>query len=114
MTAAYCRAVLSHDQRIALDGALAEPVNAKAKDLATKRLAQIAAIRPRKAAVMAKPACSPTRGATAIARPGACRTPARGRIGGSHAGSPASLTEAADHGSALPASLTNPRTVFHG
>jgi hypothetical protein len=74
MTAAYCRAVLSHDQRIALDGALAEPVDAKAKDLATKRLAHEAE------------ACSPTRGASAIARPGACRTPAPGRIGGSHAG----------------------------
>ena len=55
MTAAYCRAVLSHDQRIALDGAPAEPVDAKAKDLATKRLAQIAAKAAKKAAVMAKP-----------------------------------------------------------
>ena len=55
MTAAYCRGVLSHDQRIALDGALAEPVDAKAKDLAAKRLAQIAAKAAKKAAVMAKP-----------------------------------------------------------
>ena len=55
MTAAYCRAVLSHDQRIALDGALAEPVDAKAKDLATKRLAQIAAKAAKKAVVLAKP-----------------------------------------------------------
>src|SRR6516165_8373151 len=55
MMAAYCRAVLSHDQRIALDGALAEPVDAKAKDLAAKRLAQIAAKAAKKAAVMARP-----------------------------------------------------------
>jgi len=55
MTAAYCGAVLSHDQRIALDGAPAEAVDAKAKDLATKRLAQIAAKAAKKAAVMAKP-----------------------------------------------------------
>jgi sRNA-binding protein len=54
MTAAYCRAVLSHDQRIALDGAPAEPVDAKAKDLATKRLAQIAAKAAKKAAAVAK------------------------------------------------------------
>ena len=51
MIAAYCRAVLSHDQRTALDGTLAEPVDAKAKDLAT----QIAAKAAKKAAVMAKP-----------------------------------------------------------
>jgi hypothetical protein len=37
-----------------------------------------------------------------------------GARGGFHAGPPASLTKAADRGSALPASLTNPRTVFHG
>ena len=42
MAAAYCRAVLSHDQRIALDGSPAEAVDAGARDLATKRLAQIA------------------------------------------------------------------------
>jgi hypothetical protein len=35
--------------------ALAEPVDAKAKDLAAKRLAQIAAKAAKKAAVMAKP-----------------------------------------------------------
>jgi sRNA-binding protein len=59
MTAAYCRAVLSHDQRIALDGAPAEPVDAKAKDLATKRLAQIAAKAAKKAAAVAKPKPAP-------------------------------------------------------
>ena len=42
MAAAYCRAVLSHDQRIALDGSPTEAVDAGARDLATKRLAQIA------------------------------------------------------------------------
>ena len=59
MTPAYCRAVLSHDQRIALDGALAEPVDANAKDLAAKRLPQIAAKAAKKAAVMAKPKPKP-------------------------------------------------------
>jgi sRNA-binding protein len=43
MSPAYCQAVLSHDQRIALDGSPAEPVDAEAKDLATKRLAQLEA-----------------------------------------------------------------------
>src|SRR6516162_6720598 len=80
MTAAYCRAVLSHDQRTVLDGTLAEPVDAKVKDLSTQNAAKAA----KKAAVMAKP------------------KPA----GGPHAGSPASLTKAADRGSALPISLT--------
>jgi hypothetical protein len=43
MTAAYCQAVLCHDQRITLDGAPAEPVGAEAKDLAAKQLARLAA-----------------------------------------------------------------------
>jgi sRNA-binding protein len=43
MAPVYCEAVLRHDQRIGLDGAPAEPVEAQAKDLATKRLAQLAA-----------------------------------------------------------------------
>ena len=43
MAAVYCQAVLSHDQRIALDGAPAEAVDAGAKDLATKQLARLAA-----------------------------------------------------------------------
>ena len=38
MAPVYCEAVLCHDQRIALDGAPAEAVDAEAKDLATKRL----------------------------------------------------------------------------
>ena len=36
MAAAYCRAVLSHDQRIALNGSPAEAVDAGARDLATQ------------------------------------------------------------------------------
>ena len=68
MIAAYCRAVLSHDQRIALDGALAEPVDAKAKDLAAKRLAQIAAKAAKKAAVMVKPKPAPPPAAPAPLR----------------------------------------------
>jgi hypothetical protein len=48
MASVYCRAVLYHDQRIALDGAPAEPVRAEAKDLAAKQLARLAGARPRK------------------------------------------------------------------
>src|ERR1700733_12596538 len=36
MAPGYCRAVLCYDQRIALDGALAEVVDAAAKDLASQ------------------------------------------------------------------------------
>jgi sRNA-binding protein len=43
MSPVYCQAVLAHDQRIALDGTPAETVEAEAKDLATKRLAELAA-----------------------------------------------------------------------
>ena len=43
MAPVYCQAVLSHDQRITLDGTPAEPVDAEAKDLATKQLAKLAA-----------------------------------------------------------------------
>jgi sRNA-binding protein len=43
MAPVYCQAVLSYDQRIALDGSPAETVDAGAKDLATKQLAQLAA-----------------------------------------------------------------------
>ena len=49
--------ILRHDQRIDLDGALAEPVEAQAKELATKRLAQLA---ERKAAKKAAKAAAPT------------------------------------------------------
>ena len=110
MTAAYCRAVLLHDQRTALDGTPAEPVDAKAKDLAAKRLAQIAAKAAKKAAVMAKPKPAAPLAAPPPLRDRACRTPAPGRIGVSRR----FPYKAADRGSALPISLTNPRTVFHG
>jgi sRNA-binding protein len=54
----YCRAVLSHDQRIALDGAPAEAVDAGAKELATKGLAKKAAVpaKPKPAPAKPKPA----------------------------------------------------------
>jgi len=43
MAPAYCQAVLRYDERIALDGTCAEPIDQQAKELATKRLAQFAA-----------------------------------------------------------------------
>jgi sRNA-binding protein len=43
MAPVYCQAVVRHDQRIALDGAPVEAVDAGAKDLAAKRLAELAA-----------------------------------------------------------------------
>jgi sRNA-binding protein len=51
-----CQAVLCHDQRIALDGSPAETVDAEAKNLATKQLAQLAARKAKKAAKAAAPA----------------------------------------------------------
>jgi sRNA-binding protein len=63
MAPVYCQAVLCHDQRVALDGSPAETIDAKAKDLATKRLAQLAARNAAKAAapamVKSKPAPAP-------------------------------------------------------
>ena len=53
MTAAYCQAILRHDQRIALDGAPAEPVGAEAKDLATKQLGRLATRKAAKKAATA-------------------------------------------------------------
>jgi sRNA-binding protein len=55
MAAVYCQAVLCHDQRIALDGAPAETVDAEAKELAAKQLARLAARKAAKKEV-AKPA----------------------------------------------------------
>ena len=59
----YCRAVLAHAHRIALDGSPAETVDAEAKDLATKRLAHLAARKSAKnaapAAVHSEPAPAP-------------------------------------------------------
>ena len=43
MAAVYCQAVLSYDQRIGLDGSPAEMVDAGAKELATKQMAQLEA-----------------------------------------------------------------------
>jgi sRNA-binding protein len=57
MAEVYCQAVLSHDQRIALDGAPVEAVDAEAKDLAAKQLARIAARKAAKKA--AKPQSPP-------------------------------------------------------
>jgi sRNA-binding protein len=55
MTAAYCRAILRHDQRIALDGVPDEPVGAEAKDLAAKQLERLAAGKATKNAAKAAP-----------------------------------------------------------
>jgi hypothetical protein len=41
MASAYCRAVLAQEHRVALDGSPAEAIDAKAKDLAAKRLARL-------------------------------------------------------------------------
>ena len=54
MAPVYCQAVLSHDQRITLDGAPAEPVDAEAKELATKQLAKLAARKAAKQTAAAK------------------------------------------------------------
>jgi sRNA-binding protein len=50
----YCRAVLSHDQRITLDGAPAETLDAETKEKAAKVLAKKAAA-PAKPAAKSKP-----------------------------------------------------------
>jgi len=70
MSSVYCEAVLHCDQRINLDGTPAEPIDQQAKDLATKRLAQLTA---RKAAKKTK---GPE---TAAVRPKRGPTPARER-----------------------------------
>ena len=46
MNPVYCKAVLRHEQRISLDGAPAETVDANAKELAAKRLAQLTKTKP--------------------------------------------------------------------
>ena len=70
MTPFYCRAVLAHDQRITLDGAPAEPVDAEAKELATKQLTKLAARNAARqaAADKAKPKPAPPTGGCATAR----------------------------------------------
>jgi sRNA-binding protein len=67
MAAVYCQAVLCHDQRIALDGAPAETVDAEAKDLAAKQLARLAAREAAKKA--AKPTAPTVAKPTTAARP---------------------------------------------
>jgi sRNA-binding protein len=42
MASAYCKSVLAHEHRIGLDGSTAEPIDAKAKDLAAKQLERLA------------------------------------------------------------------------
>jgi sRNA-binding protein len=65
MAPVYCQAVLSHDQRIALDGSPAEMVEAKAKDLATKHLARRAtSTTAKKAAKSAAPAVTESKPAS--------------------------------------------------
>jgi sRNA-binding protein len=66
MAPLYCQAVLSHDQRIALDGSPAEMVEPKAKDLATKHLARRAAsTTAEKAANSAAPTAAKSKRASA-------------------------------------------------
>ena len=66
MASAYCQAVLSYDQRIGLDGAPAEAVDAKAKNLAAKRLEELSVRKTGKKAgktpahALAKPEPAPT------------------------------------------------------
>jgi sRNA-binding protein len=56
MAPVYCRAVLAFDQRITLDGTPAEPVDAAAKELATKQLAKLAVRKASKVAEAVKAA----------------------------------------------------------
>ena len=65
----YCRAVLSHDQRITLDGKPAEEVDADAKEKAAKLLAKA-----KKAAAPAEP---PAKMKPASAKPKPARSAAR-------------------------------------
>jgi sRNA-binding protein len=70
MAPVYCHAILCYDQRIALDGSPAETVDAEARDLATKQLAQLAARKaPKKAAEAAAPAVVKPKHAPAPAPP---------------------------------------------
>jgi sRNA-binding protein len=68
MAPVYCQAILCYDRRIALDGSSAEMVEAKAKDLATKHLARLAAgTAAKKAAKTAAPAMVKSKPASAPA-----------------------------------------------
>jgi hypothetical protein len=88
MAAVYCQAVLCHDQRIALDGSPAETVEAEAKDLATKRLMQLAALKAAKkpAEAAAPAAVKPKPAAPRAARPSACSAVAPARIAAPRSG----------------------------
>ena len=55
MAAVYCQAVLSHEQRIGLDGSPAEMVDVEAKELATKQMAQLGAIARTSQALATRP-----------------------------------------------------------
>ena len=63
MAPVYCQAVLAHDQRVTLDGAPAEPVDAEAKEVAAKQLARFAvhtaAKKKAEAPTKAKPKSAP-------------------------------------------------------
>jgi sRNA-binding protein len=67
MSAVYCQAVLSHDQRIGLDGSPAEMVDAEARELAAKQMVQLEARKATKKAAetaraaVVKPKPAPTR-----------------------------------------------------
>jgi sRNA-binding protein len=67
MAAVYCQAVLSHDQRIGLDGSPAEMIDAEASELATKQMAQLKARKAAKKAAeitnaaVGRPKPAPTR-----------------------------------------------------
>jgi sRNA-binding protein len=54
MAPGCCRAVLLHNERIALDGSPAEAVDVEAKDLATKQLARLEARKAAKKAAKPK------------------------------------------------------------
>jgi sRNA-binding protein len=60
MAAVYCQAVLAHDQRIGLDGSPAELVDAEAKDLAAKQIAQLEARNAAKKATETARAAKPS------------------------------------------------------
>lgn len=66
MTPVYCRAVLCYEQRITLDGMPAEPIDAEARDLATKQLARLAAQKAAKEAKASRDAAPPAPAAPAI------------------------------------------------
>jgi sRNA-binding protein len=67
MSAVYCQAVLSHDQRIGLDGSPAEMVDAEARELAAKQMVQLEARKATKKAAetarvaVVRPKPAPTR-----------------------------------------------------